>query len=372
MNRTPWNPDWSAAIARITTLVEAMFSCRAKFSSIEAFLEPASRADFSEQDLAFLESTRFEPPALIRSHRTGKFAFPLRVRRSGAVASDVSLVGIATIEGLAASDDERLKQIAEFLHLAVETRLDAFERLLDIEQREQQLEVEQEMRENSKVVSLFPRPTPNRAEQEDLPAFQLPLANQGLELTKPLLLLNEKMVRRNQSGMEKIAIEIFNRTSHWFFVNIRDLAEDSFRNAGAFRELGKMCVFIPNLAEISIERQLRLAEVFSAVKGEADAPSFIAFIDEDPKDLVTRGLVLPHLLDLMAMIHVPAALALSAGSQSPIIGHRALGSMMREISATLLGVGNGVGSLNDLPTAATVIPLIGKWNRDDSPNPTFH
>ncbi len=372
MNRTPWNPDWSAAIARITTLVEAMFSCRAKFSSIEAFLDPNvrpnARLDFAEQDLAFLESTRFELPTMIRSHKAGKFAFPLRVRRTGAAETDVSLVGMATIEGLAASDDERLKQIAEFLHLAVETRLDAFERLLDIEQREQQLEVEQELRESSKVVSLFPRQIQKREEQDDIPAFQLPLAEQGLELTQPLLLLNEKMVRRNQTGMEKIAIEIFNRTSHWFFVNIRDLAEESFRNAASFRELGKMCVFIPNLAEISIEKQLRLAEVFSAVKGEADAPSFIAFVDEDPKSLISRGLVLPHLLDLMAMIHVPAALALSAGSQSPIIGHRALGLMMREISATLLGVGSQTGS----PGAATVIPLMGKWNRDDSPNPTFH
>lgn len=368
MNRTPWNPDWSAAIARITTLVEAMFSCRAKFSSIEAFLEPQSRADFAEQDLAFLESTRFEPPVLMRSLRAGKFAFPLRVRRAGAATSDISLVGIATIEGLAASDDARLKQIAEFLHLAVETRLDAFERLLDIEQREQQLETEQEMRESSKVVSLFPRQVQKRDDQTDLPAFQLPLAEQGLELNKPILLLNEKMVRRNQFGMEKIAIEVFNRTSHWFFVNIRDLADDSFRSATAFRELGKMCVFIPNLAEISVEKQLRLAEVFSAVKGEADAPSFIAFVDEDPKTLIAKGLVLPHLLELMAMIHVPAALALSAGSQSPIVGHRALGAMMREISATLMGVSNHP----DLPTAATVIPLMGKWNHDDSPNPTFH
>lgn len=373
MNRTPWNPDWSAAIARITTLVEAMFSCRAKFSSVESFLEPESRADFADQDLAFLETVRFEPPTLIRSHRVGKFAFPLRVRRSGASASDVSLVGVATIDGLAAMDDERLKQIVEFLHLAVETRLDAFERLLDIEQRELQMQVEQESRESSKVISLFPRSVSDRTDQQselldDVTAFQLPMTEQGLELSKPLLLLNDKMVRGSKSGLEKIAIEIFNRSSHWFFVNIRDLAEESFRNAAAFRELGKMCVFISNLSELSTERQLRLAEVFSAVQGESDSPSFIAFIDEDPKVLVARGLILPHLLDLMAMIHVPAALALSAGSNSAIVGHRALGAMMREISATLMGANAPAAR----PTTGTVIPLMGRWNQDDSPNPTFH
>jgi hypothetical protein len=378
MNRTTWNPDWSAAIARITSMVEAMFLCRAKFSSIESFLEGDSRADFAEQDLAFIESVRFEPPSLIRSHRVGKFAFPLRVRRFGAPASDVSLVGIATIEGLAAFDDDRLNQIVEFLHLAVESRLDAFERLMDIEQREKQLEQEQTVRESSKVVSLFPRQVKSRTEdrfhqreESDFSAFQLPTAQPALELTKPLLLLNEKIARGSQLGLEKIALEIFNRSSHWFFVNIQDLSEDAFRSAAAFRELGKMCVYIPDLSDLSIEKQLRLAEVFSAVKEEIDSPSFIAFSSEEPKTLVGKGSVLPHLLDLMAMIHVPAALTLAVGSHGSIMCHRSLVPMLREISATLSGLSNTARG-SKMAESAAIIPLMGKWNQDNSPNPTFH
>lgn len=385
MNRTSWNPEWSAAIERITTLVEAMFACRAKFRTLESFLEPVSRSAYLEQDLVFLESSLFEVPEMIRSVVPGQFAFPLRVRRAGSEKTDVSLVGVATIEGLAASDDVRLKQIAEFLHLAVESRLDAFERLLDIEQREQQLRTEQEMRESKKVIRLFPRDLlPKNSDQDadeltdgTVTSFNLPASDVAIELSKPLLLVNDHLARKpsSQSGpsiqkstQEKIAIEIFNKSGHWFFVGLNDLSDDSFRTAHAFRELGRMIVYIPNLVEISIEKQLRLAEVFAATKGEVDAPSVIAFIDEDPKALIARGTVLPHLLEAMAMIHVPAALALSTSSGVPLAGHRAFGVLLREITATLLGH----PANRDSQLGASVIPLNGRWKRDDGPNPTFH
>jgi len=381
MNRTTWNPEWSAAIERITTLVEAMFACRAKFRTLDSFLEPVSRSAYLEQDLVFLESTLFEVPEMIRSMVPGQFAFPLRVRRAGAEVKDLSLVGVATIEGLAASDDTRLKQIAEFLHLAVESRLDAFERLLDIEQREQKLVLDQEMRESKKVVRLYPRDLGPRlsgdeSSDETVSSFHLPVSETALELSKPLLLVNDHLARKSSSAQksvqgsaqEKIAIEIFNKSGHWFFVGLNDLSDDSFRTAHSFRELGRMIVFIANLAHVSIEKQLRLAEVFAATKGETDAPSVIAFVDEDPKVLIARGAVLPHLLDAMAMIHVPAALALSTSSGAPIAGHRTFGVLLREITATLLGR----PSSREGAEGASVIPLNGRWQRDDSPNPTFH
>ena len=397
MNRTTWNPEWSAAIERITTLVEAMFACRAKFRTLDSFLEPLNRIAYLEQDLVFLESTLFEVPEMIRSVVPGQFAFPLRVRRAGAEPKDVSLVGVATIEGLAASDDVRLKQIAEFLHLAVESRLDAFERLLDIEQREQQLRLEQEMRESKKVVRLFPRDLgprdlgprdlgprdlgPRKVDhddsQETVSLFNLPASEASIEITKPLLLVNDHLARKAtnspnsnslKSMQEKIAVEIFNKSGHWFFVGLNDLSDDSFRTAHSFRELGRMIVFITNLAEVSIEKQLRLAEVFAATKGEADAPSVIAFVDEDPKALIARGKVLPHLLDAMAMIHVPAALALNTSIGAPIAGNRTFGVLLREISATLMGRPASREGFE----GASVIPLNGRWQHDDSPNPTFH
>lgn len=382
MNRTTWNPEWSAAIERITTLVEAMFACRAKFRALDSFLEPLNRSAYLEQDLVFLDSTLFEVPEMIRAVVPGQFAFPLRVRRAGAGPKDVTLVGVATIEGLAASDDTRLKQIAEFLHLAVESRLDAFERLLDIEQREQQLLLEQEMRESKKVVRLFPRDLGPRDlglrksdhdySQETVSSFNLPASEASLEITKPLLLVNDHLARKSSNLIkvmqEKIAIEIFNKSGHWFFVGLNDLSDESFRTAHSFRELGRMIVFISNLAEVSIEKQLRLAEVFAATKGELDAPSVIAFVDEDPKALIARGTVLPHLLDAMAMIHVPAALALSTSSGAPIAGHRTFGVLLREITATL----RGRPASREGFEGASIIPLNGRWQHDDSPNPTFH
>ncbi|MBK7889756.1 MAG: hypothetical protein IPJ84_02580 [Bdellovibrionales bacterium] len=160
MDRTPWNEEWSESVARVGKLISSLFACQVRFQSVEAFLEQARTEElYLEQDLVFFHSRLFTPPDHLRSKRQGTIAFPLRVRRHGASANstDVSLVGVATIERLAATDDQRLTEVGEFLKLAVEAKLDAFERLLVIEQREAELVKEQADRENSKVIQLFPR-----------------------------------------------------------------------------------------------------------------------------------------------------------------------------------------------------------------------
>jgi hypothetical protein len=364
MDRTPWNPDWAQAIERVTKLIESLFACRVQFQTVESFLDIESKALalFHKQDLVFLESTLFEPPTMIRGNQPGAFAFPLRVRRSGAPASDVSLVGMATIEGLAASDDERLQQLGEFLQMAVEARLDAFERLLDIERREMQILIDADIRESSKIVQLFPRGFAPTEDDKEEP-FRLRNYSDELNLTKPLLLVGSSQSTAAGFPFGRVALELFNRTSLWFFVNIADLSEDAFASAQAFRDLGRMCIYIPDLARLPIERQIRLAEVFGSAEQDADSPRLIIAIHEAAPLLVRDGLVLPHLLAMLTSIEFNEA-SLEKGTSS-----RGVRTVVQQIETQLKGPAS---LLVPATKASNLIPLLGRWRQDDNSNPTFH
>lgn len=365
MDRTPWNPDWTAAIERVTSLVESIFACRVKFQTVDSFLDRSNdiTPDFHAQDLLFLESTLFEPPELIRGLKPGVFAFPLRVRRAGAKPTDVSLVGVATIEGLAASDDERVRMLGEFLHMSVELRINAFERLLDIEQRERAV-LETTTAENaSKVIPLFPRKTAETETQPD--PYLLHAYTDELLLQKPILIVarGDSASASKTLPYNRIALEIFNRTSLWFFVNIADLSEEAFVSAQAFRDLGRMCIFVPDLAAISIEKQLRLAEVFGD-GCDGDAPRMISIVHEDPAKLVGQGTLLAHLLALLMPYQLDAA-AVTSGDLSP----RALRTIVQDIEVNLKLP--SVYNRDPETKGSNLIHILGRWRQDEG-SPTFH
>lgn len=359
MDRTPWNPEWSAAIERVSALVESLFSCRVKFQTIDTFLQ-RDETDvaplYLEQDLVFLESTLFEPPLFIRGTRVGHFAFPLRVRRAGAPATDVSLVGIAAIEGLAASDDDRLLQLGEFLQMATESRLDAFERLLDVEHEERLFLAQADTRENPNVIRLFPRNLATPADVSEN-SFQLRNYGEDLALSKPLLLVATEPSTPNDVSLNRIAIEIFNRTSLWFFVSIQDLSDDAFQSAQSFRDMGRMCIFVPDLAKMTIEKQLRIAEVFGSKSNStdhADSPRLITALHDSPQRLIEQGLVLPHLMALFTVVEIDLSLPARQA--------------VRKIESLV----HGTTDARPETKASNLIPLMGRWQIDDGSNPTFH
>lgn len=332
--------------------------------------------DFCSQDLAFLESLQFELPKFVRATKPGKFAFPLNTQRG--------LVGIATVEGLAASDDLRLQQLLEFIVLAVETRIDAFERLLELEQLEKNTpQSGNPSALSSNIVSLFEY---ERGDSflnnytEETPSIELPLSHSTMELEQPILLLNSHFnygKTEKDFGKRKIALEIFQQSTHWFFVDINDLADETFQLPEKIKELGKMCIYIPNLAELSSEKQIRLAEAMTRIKelrisGINDLPGFIGFIDDIPQSLIERRLVAPHLLDLMMIIQIPLSLAMSISSGLRIMGERGMRALLQEINETQCALDQPAKQSNQNSSVSNVIPINGKWRPDNSPNPTFH
>lgn len=355
MDRTPWNEEWSESVARVGKLISSLFACQVRFQSIEAFLEQARQEQlFLEQDLVFFHSNLFMPPDHLRSCRPGTIAFPLHVRRQGStagsttVAGDVSLVGVATVERLATSDDQRLTEVGEFLKLAVEAKLDAFERLLAIEQREAQLLQAQTECESKNVIQLFPRAIQKAAlSTAEIPLHTIPATDSDVFIfDKPLLIQSS-----DSRAVERIAVEIFQKTDLWFFVNIEDLHADAFASSNAVRELGRMCIFIRDLATVSAERQIRIAEAFAEHALDSDGPRLIAAITEPLPQLIDAGKVLAHLSGLFKVVQPTAA----------EIGD----STQRAISAI-------VNSLSGKGAKSKLIPLWGHRPGGDDRPPTFH
>lgn len=356
MDRTPWNEEWSESVARVGKLISSLFACEVRFQSVEAFLEQARTEElYLEQDLVFFHSRLFTPPDHLRSKQPGTIAFPLRVRRHGANSTDVSLVGVATIERLAATDDQRLTEVGEFLKLAVEAKLDAFERLLVIEQREAELVKEQTERESSKVIQLFPRVLQNLT----LPAVTAPVhtvpdseSNSGV-LERPLLLQTLPQASSEDSpvAVDRVAVDLFNKTDLWFFVNIEDLHSDAFVSVQSIKELGRMCIFIRDLAVLSTDRQIRIAEAFNHEAMGADGPRLIAATNESLSELVASGRVLEHFARIFRTVEIKAGP--SAGSVPSVVSFI-------------------VDSIEGKSPRSKLIPLWGHRPPNDDRPPTFH
>lgn len=358
MDRTPWKEEWPESVTRVGKLISSLFACQVRFQSVEAFLKQARAEElYLEQDLVFFHSRLFTPPDRLRSKRPGTIAFPLLVRRHSTLdgTADVSLVGVATIERLAATDDQRLTEVGEFLKLAVEAKLDAFERLLAIEQREAQLTKEKVDRENSKVIQLFPR----ILERHGLPSLTDPVHtvpdskfNSGI-LESPLLLQTNSETNGldNCVAIDRIAVDLFNRTDLWFFVKIEDLHADAFVSIQSIKDLGRMCIFIRDLAQISIDHQIRLAEAFTSDTLGSDGPRLIAASSEPLSELVTSGRVLEHFAKIFRSVELKSGV--SAGSIQSVISFI-------------------IESIDGKTPRSKLIPLCGNRSNNDDRPPTFH
>ncbi|MBK7889755.1 MAG: hypothetical protein IPJ84_02575 [Bdellovibrionales bacterium] len=178
-------------------------------------------------------------------------------------------------------------------------------------------------------------------------------SNSGL-LEKPLLL---QTIPHNASSdgdaiaIDRVAVDLFNKTDLWFFVNIEDLHADAFASVQSIKELGRMCIFIRNVASVSTDRQLRIAEAFAHDAMSADGPHLIAATSEPLSELVASGRVLEHFAKLFRTVE------LNAGSNT--------GSVQSVVSFI-------VDSLDGKTPRSKLIPLWGRRPSNDDRPPTFH
>lgn len=100
----------------------------------------------------------------------------------------------------------------------------------------------------------------------------------------------------------RLGLEIFNQTSLWFFVNINDLSQEAFLSANSFNELGRMCIFIPDLSLVSLEKQKVIFE--SLLLFGEDSPKIIAVVHSPLTQLLQQGLVISSLVNQLKKVSI--------------------------------------------------------------------
>lgn len=265
-------------ISKLNRIFEGILDCRFEFQPREKL----STELWSREDLALLDGTITEPPRYIESFRSGCFGFPVNI--NGAFA------GLAIVNGFHGADPTKLLMLAELFTLLFESGLrlqDRKEQLRSIEERLRLLE------ESSNVIPLH-RSSRARHQRHlqvietpaPVPAAAIPL------VSKPLLI-----EIREDFPLHKIAIEIHQLSGRWAFISVNDLPEDIFSSKENLQQLGAVTLYIPQLAHLTTNQQLKLAEYLASEPTE-DMPQIIAGTDESANSLKESKRVLEHLLDL--------------------------------------------------------------------------
>ncbi len=328
MDRTPWSPDSSDLVLRVTRLTERLFACHLTFMSLEQFQASAAELGYHTQDLIFLSAQNFDAPRFLRSSVSGRIAFPLvpgglntQPVETSIVASPLThfptlptVYAVAQIEGLAASDDQRLALISDFLHFATEAHRETLRQTMTSEgptSSTSYTAVSAPL--PSKVIRLFPR-LEERTNwiAVDEPRTDLPTLENKLSLDRPILFVSPP-----QFPVERAAVEIFNRSRLWFFVSIGDLQPDALQSTRSLRELGRMCIYVPDVRRLSLDQQRVLIE--SLNDPSDDGPRLIACAPEEVTDLVDQGTLLAELADLCLQVEVNPTLRALGPDHSPVI-----------------------------------------------------
>ncbi|HRK06195.1 MAG TPA: hypothetical protein PLZ57_00380 [Pseudobdellovibrionaceae bacterium] len=369
MDRTPWSPDNSDLIVRVTRLTERLFACRLSLMSLEQFQVHAAEQGYHAQDLIFLSAQNFDAPRFIRSSVTGRVAFPLVPGGLNPNLNDQSLVAsplthfptlptvyaVAQIDGLAASDDQRLALISDFLHFATESHREALRQTFSFESSSPTLKYDQSP---SKVIRLFPR-LEERANwfAVDEPRTDLPTLENKLGLDRPIL-----FVCPPRFPVERAAVELFNRSRLWFFVSLGDLQTDALQSARSLRELGRMCIFVPDIGRLSLDQQRVFIEALSDPSD--DGPRLIAGAPREVSELIESGALLAELADLCLQVEVNPTIRALGPDHGPVIR-----SLINSIEAA--EVRRTQGSESEDLEGGRLIRLFKSFDTDED-NPTLH
>lgn len=377
MDRTPWSPDSSDLIVRVTRLTERLFACRLSLMSLEQFQSFAAEQGYHAQDLIFLSAQNFDAPRFIRSSVSGRVAFPLVPGGLNPNLNDKTLVAsplthfptlptvyaVAQIDGLAASDDQRLALISDFLHFATESHRESLRQTFSFESSSSASPSTGKYEANydqapSKVIRLFPR-LEERANwfAVDEPRTDLPTLENKLGLDRPIL-----FVCPPQFPVERAAVELFNRSRLWFFVSLGDLQPDALQSARSLRELGRMCIFVPDISRLSFDQQRVFIEALSDPSD--DGPRLIAGAPREVAELIESGALLAELADLCLQVEVNPTIRALGPDHGPVIR-----SLINSIEAA--EIRRTQDSESEELEGGRLIRLFKSFDTDED-NPTLH
>jgi len=317
---SPSNEQTNQLITKLNSIFEGILGCEFEFKPIDQL-----DADdiWAKADLTTLKLSNSERPRYFESIRGGHFGFPIDVNGSCA--------GLAIVKNYSSGDSQRLLMLADLFSFVLESSLqgqEEREKLRIWEDRLRLLSIESN--EKSNVIPLRKlrlASVPVSSEDSTVEAFRSDLGlGAGPLMTKPLL------IEASESfPFQRLIVELHQLTSRWALLSTNDLPKDIFHSKEKLRELGAITLFIPNLSDLSMESQLKLAEYLS-LPNDPESPQVIAAIHESPENLELTQKVLPHLMHLF----YNANLHWTEENESPVATIEAKAEETKEVIQTSL------------------------------------
>jgi len=264
---------------RLNRIFENVLGCKLEYVRTEDL----SLVDWDFKDLTEIKGEVSIAPKYIVCNSTDSFGFP--VRREG------QLMGLAVVREFKDSRPQRLLLLAELMTMVLDYGVragDRSEKLRVIEERMEQFN------ESSNIIPLRParfERVLQVTETEIAPAD--PLSSPLLE--SPLLLISE-----DQFPVNRIAVEIHEMSGRWAFISAEDVPSETFNSRESIEQLGGLTLFIRDIAKLTTNQQLKLAEYLGRASSE-DTPHVIAGATMSVDDLVHQNLILPHLSRLFTV-----------------------------------------------------------------------
>ncbi|MES2962384.1 MAG: hypothetical protein V4760_00745 [Bdellovibrionota bacterium] len=265
-------------IVRMNRIFENVLGCTLEFQAAEEL----SLGLWSSGDLADCRSNRPGLPQYVESLQADSFGFP--------VNHENQFAGFVVVHGMKEARPKKLIIMAELVSMVLEYGLkqeDRRERLRLIEER--LFLMDESTKSNSNIIPLRPARFEKVLEVTEMD-FETEVPASPL-ITMPLLLQVDPTF-----PLHRVALEIHNMSRRWAFLSLTDLPSDILSSKENLQQLGGITLFIPDLAKLSTEQQIRLAE-YLAMKPTDDAPQVVAGVVEQVEQLELSGRLMAHLTE---------------------------------------------------------------------------
>lgn len=239
-------------------------------------------------------------PSFVEGINKGRFGFPVYIGDE--------FKGLVAVRGWEQASDKNLILLAELLALIFQESIQGAEKNELLRALEERIQLDQTKSDSGSNVVPF-RKTTHRLHMEMLESMVMedelvpppPVADLSTEefTIKPLLV---------QTGegfpIQKLAVEIHQYSKRWAMLSMNDLPKTVFDNRKNLEELGGITLLIPDVAQLSVEQQIKIAE-YLGLPATPERPHIIAASSLPVGELLKSGRLLAHFVKCFCFCDLP-------------------------------------------------------------------
>lgn len=276
-------------MARINRIFDGLLGCPLEFQAASSLTSD----EWNEDDLLIFQTSTEGYPLFVEHKNENAYGFPVNIR------GDFMGLAIAKINrGTSEFSGQKVVLLAELFPMVLSDSLKTEERLDHLRMLEQRLYL---IQSSPNVIPLHPNRLPEAVVDIDLNTLMSTQnTSQNPHHKSPLTSLPLLIETKPNFPLQRIAVEIHQRSGRWALVSVEDLPSEIFQSRESLIQLGAITLFIRDISKLTTNQQLKLAEYLS-IQPSADMPHVIAGTICPPQELMEKQLVLSHLIDLFCI-----------------------------------------------------------------------